>query len=32
MMGEGTYQWGGSAEVTVSTTTRQQIKYSENEP
>lgn len=26
------YQWGGSAEVTVSTTTRQQIKYSENEP
>lgn len=33
MMGaEAPYQWGGSAEVTVSTTTRQQIKYSENEP
>jgi len=31
MPGEG-YQWGGSAEVTVSTTTRQQIKYSANEP
>ena len=26
------YQWGGSAEVTLSTTTRQQIKYSPNEP
>lgn len=26
------YQWGGSAEVTVSSTTRQQIKYSANEP
>jgi len=33
MMGESDpYQWGGSAEVTVSTTTRQQIKFSENEP
>jgi len=33
MMGGGNpYQWGGSAEVIVSTTTRQQIKYSENEP
>jgi hypothetical protein len=33
MMGENDpYQWGGSAEVTVSTTTRQQIKFSENEP
>jgi N-acetylmuramoyl-L-alanine amidase len=26
------YKWGGSAEVIVSSTTRQQIKYSPNEP
>ncbi|SHJ15408.1 S-layer homology domain-containing protein [Thermoclostridium caenicola] len=30
--GNTPYQWGGSAEVTVSTTRRQQIKYAENEP
>lgn len=30
--GNNPYQWGGTAEVTVSTTSRQQIKYSENEP
>ncbi|HPU22089.1 MAG TPA: S-layer homology domain-containing protein [Thermoclostridium caenicola] len=30
--GNTRYQWGGSAEVTVSTTRRQQIKYAENEP
>jgi S-layer homology domain. len=33
MLGENNpYEWGGLAEVTVSSTTRQQIKYSENEP